>query len=161
MEYIQRPKGGPCVFCELFARPAEDRRAGLVLLVTPHALVCLNKYPFAACHLLVAPRTHTGSLEDLPGEEYHATMDLVRECATRLRVAVAAQGLNVGLNQGKAGGAGIAEHLHVHVVPRWAGDQSFMPVVADTRVMPEHLDASWERLAPAFADLQREIATPR
>ncbi|HZU98103.1 MAG TPA: HIT domain-containing protein [Planctomycetota bacterium] len=127
-----------------------------MLLVQPHALVCLNRYPFVASHLLVAPRRHVSDLDALPDEEYEATMDLVREAASRLRRATSAEGLNVGLNLGKAAGAGIADHLHAHVVPRWVGDGNFMPVVAGTHVMPEYLDQSWQRLEPFFADLAGE-----
>ena len=112
-----------------------------MLLVQPHAFVCLNRYPFAACHLLVAPRRHVSDLAALPDEEYDATMRLVRD-ARRLPASAPreAEGFNVGFNLGKAAGAGIAEHLHAHVVPRWNGDSNFMPVLADVRVMPEHLD---------------------
>jgi ATP adenylyltransferase len=161
MEYVQGPKGGPCVFCELSSAPPEAYRESLVLLVQPLALVCLNKYPFIASHLLVAPRRHASSLEDLPADEYTATMALVRESAIRLKRATSAEGLNVGINMGGAAGAGIADHLHVHALPRWNGDHNFMPVVADTRVMPEYLDASWLRLAPFFADLPGEHPIPR
>jgi len=153
MEYIAGPKGGPCIFCDFGSAPGEWYRRKLVLLVQPQALVCLNRYPFTASHLLVSPRRHAATLEDLPVEEYAATMALVRDTATRLRLATGAEGLNVGMNLGKAAGAGIAEHMHVHVVPRWTGDQNFMPVIADARVMPEYLDESWSRLRPFFADL--------
>ncbi len=153
MEYVQGPKDGPCIFCGFSTAQPEEYRENLVLLVQPHALVCLNKYPFAAAHVLVAPRRHVSTVGDLPVDEYTATMDLVREAVVRLKAATGAEGMNVGINMGKAAGAGIADHLHVHVVPRWTGDHNFMPVVADTRVMPEYLDQSWARLAPVFADL--------
>ena len=156
MEYIAGPKGRPCIFCDFASAPAESYRDKLVLLVQPQALVCLNRYPFTTSHLLVAPRRHTATLHDLPAEEYAATMALVRDSASRLQLATGAEGLNVGINLGKAAGAGIAEHLHAHIVPRWAGDQNFMPVIADVRVMPEYLDESWLRLRPLFADLPGE-----
>jgi ATP adenylyltransferase len=156
MEYITRPKGGPCIFCRFASAPREDYRASLVLLVQPQALVCLNKYPFASSHLLVAPRRHVSGIEELPIDEYAATMELVRESAVRLKAATQAEGLNLGLNLGKAAGAGIADHLHAHVVPRWNGDHNFMPMLADIRVMPEYLDQSWLRLVPFFADLAGE-----
>jgi ATP adenylyltransferase len=158
MDYVLGPKGGPCIFCSFAAAPPAAYRENLVLLVQPFALVCLNKYPFVASHLLVAPRSHVSNLEDLPVDEYAATMALVREAAERLKRATSAEGLNVGINLGKAAGAGIADHLHAHVLPRWIGDHNFMPMVADTRVMPEYLDASWLRLAPFFADLPGEHA---
>jgi ATP adenylyltransferase len=152
MEYILRESGaGACVFCSALAG-GETKR---VLARQEHAFVILNKYPFSAGHILVVPRRHVGDLGDL-GEgdgEAAALFALVRQSVARLRKAVSAQGLNVGFNLGKAAGAGIAEHLHAHIVPRWNGDTNFLPVVADVRVMPEHLDATFERLAPHFADL--------
>ncbi len=156
MEYILGPKGGACIFCDFAAAPPEAYREKLVLLVQEHALVCLNKYPFAASHVLVAPRRHVSDIGALPSEEYDATMRLVRETVARLRMATRAEGVNVGLNLGKAAGAGIEEHLHAHAVPRWSGDSNFMPVLADVRVMAEHLDDSWKRMAPLFADLPGE-----
>jgi len=92
-----------------------------------------------------------GDFAELSEEESDALFRLVRESVARLRKAVSAHGLNVGFNLGKSAGAGIAEHLHAHIVPRWNGDTNFMPVLADVRVMPEHLDATYERLAPHFA----------
>jgi ATP adenylyltransferase len=156
MEYILGPKGGPCIFCDFASAPRETYREKLILLVQPLALVCLNKYPFAAAHLLVAPRAHAADVADLPPEDYDATMRLVRDAVVRLRRATHAEGVNVGINLGRAAGAGIEEHLHAHAVPRWSGDSNFMPVVADVRVMPEHLDQTWQRLVPYFADLPGE-----
>lgn len=156
MEYILGPKGGPCIFCDFVAAPPASYREKLVLLVQPHAFVCLNKYPFAACHLLVAPRRHVSDLAELPDEEYEATMRLLRDAVACLKSATHAEGFNVGMNLGKAAGAGIAEHLHAHAVPRWTGDSNFMPVLADVRVMAEYLDTSWQRLVPLFADLPGE-----
>jgi ATP adenylyltransferase len=153
MEYILGPKGGACFFCDYAAAAPETYRENLVLVVQPHALVCLNRYPFAASHLLVAPRRHTSSLDQLTSEEYDATMRLLRESVVRLRMATRAEGFNVGFNLGKVAGAGVEEHLHGHVVPRWAGDSNFMPVIGDVRVMPEYLEDSWERLVGYFADL--------
>jgi ATP adenylyltransferase len=160
MEYVLGPKGAPCVFCQLASAPHERHRELLVLAVQAHAFVCLNKYPFASSHLLVASRRHVADVEALSAEEYSAMMGLAREVIGRLRQATRAEGLNVGLNLGKAAGAGIADHLHAHVVPRWVGDSNFMPVIADIRVMPEYLDETWLRLQPFFADLSREHARP-
>jgi ATP adenylyltransferase len=121
--------------------------------VQAHAFLCLNRYPFAASHLLVVPRRHVADIVELSSAEYDATMNLLREAVQRLRHATNAEGLNVGLNLGAAAGAGIADHVHAHIVPRWRGDTNFMPILADVRVMPEYLDESWQRLAPAFSDL--------
>ena len=145
MEYILGDKTGACVFCK-----ADDE---LLLGRREHAFVCLNKYPFAAGHLLVVPNLHVSGLEELEPAMADAFFRLVRESVARLRRAVSPDGVNVGINLGKAAGAGIAEHLHAHVVPRWNGDTSFMPVIADVRVMPEYLATTRERLRPFFADL--------
>jgi ATP adenylyltransferase len=160
MEYILGSKARTCFFCEYAAAPPESFREKLILVVQPHALVCLNRYPFAASHLLVAPRRHTSSLDDLTAEEYDATFRLLRDATARLKKAARPEGFNVGLNLGKMAGAGIEEHLHAHVVPRWAGDSNFMPVIADVRIMPEHLDESWQRLEPFFADVPGEHPAP-
>lgn len=148
MDYILGPTAGECVFCAFPAR--DDHRKDLVLAVGAHAFVVLNRYPFAAGHLLVVPRRHVADLGDLPDEEADALFRLLRSSVSRLRDATSPHGVNVGFNLGKAAGAGIAAHLHAHVVPRWDGDTNFMPVLADVRVMPEHLDATWQRLAPHF-----------
>jgi ATP adenylyltransferase len=154
MEYILGPKGeGACIFCGFAQAEPRDFRRELVLLVQDEALVCLNRYPYAPSHLLVAPRMHVAEPGDLGPGAYDATMRLLREATVRLREATRCQGMNVGFNVGVAAGAGIADHLHAHVVPRWSGDNNFMPVLSDVRVMPEHLDASWARLAPLFRDL--------
>jgi ATP adenylyltransferase len=148
MDYILGPKGGPCVFCQ----PSED----LLLAMQPRAFVCLNKYPFAAGHLLVVPKRHVSALSDLEDDEADAFFRLLRATVARLRAALSPEGVNVGMNLGKAAGAGIAEHLHAHVVPRWTGDTNFLPVMTDVRVMPEYLEATRARLAPHFTDLTRE-----
>jgi ATP adenylyltransferase len=156
MEYILGPKAGECVFCRYASRGA--LREDGVLVSQPNAFVCLNKYPFASGHLLVVPRRHTSELHELTDEEYSATMALLRDTVAVLKVGLRPEGFNVGFNLGKVAGAGIAEHLHAHVVPRWAGDTNFMPVLASTRVMPEHLDATWARLRPYFDSVPGEKA---
>lgn len=154
MEYILGPKQrDACVFCVGAAATEEELRERLVVVRTAHAQVMLNRYPFAAAHLLVIPHKHTSALEELESEEHDALFRLVRATVERLKRAVKCEGLNVGLNLGAPAGAGIAEHLHVHVVPRWSGDTNFMPVLADVRVVPQALDATRAHLAPYFADL--------
>jgi ATP adenylyltransferase len=153
MEYVAGPKSGACIFCDFASADPAEYREKLVLVVGEHGLVCLNRYPFTTSHLLVAPRRHVADVGDLAVEEYDAVMRLVRDATVRLRKATGAEGMNVGFNLGRAAGAGIADHLHGHIVPRWAGDSNFMPVVADVRIMPEYLDASWARLAPAFEEV--------
>src|SRR6185312_2978615 len=117
----------------------------------------LNRYPFAAGHLLVVPHAHVDALEALPDDVHDALFRLVRESVARLRRAVRPEGVNVGCNLGEAAGAGVKEHLHVHVVPRWSGDTNFMPVLADTRVVPQALDETREHLLPYFSDIPGNV----
>lgn len=147
-----RPGATGCFFCD---NPNEQPtlRETLVLVVQPHAAVCLNRYPFAPGHLLVAPRRHVADLADLDEEEFAAVMALLRDSAVRLRRAASCEGMNVGFNLGKVAGGSVSDHLHGHIVPRWNGDLNFLPVIADVRVMPEYLDETWARLYPAFSDL--------
>jgi ATP adenylyltransferase len=145
MEYILEKKGGACVFCD----PAPE----LLVASQANAFVCLNKYPFAAGHLLVVPKRHVSELSALSDEEADSFFRLVRASVARLQKAATPDGVNVGLNLGKAAGAGIAEHLHAHIVPRWNGDTNFLPVVAGVRVMPEYLQTTRDRLSPYFSDL--------
>jgi ATP adenylyltransferase len=154
MDYILGQNQAPgCFLCDHPKLEPATFRENLVLLVQPHAFVCLNRFPFTTSHLLVAPLRHAADIEDLAPEEYDALMTLLRESSIRLRRAVSCEGMNLGFNLGKVAGAGVPGHVHGHVVPRWNGDTNFMPVLADVRVMPEYLDSAWCRLLPAFADL--------
>jgi ATP adenylyltransferase len=150
IDYILGPKGGGCVFCEYASHDVSMLREDLVLVMQAHAFVCMNRYPYASGHLLIVPRRHVSGLGELSTEEYDATMRLLRDAVACVEVAMRPGGVNIGVNVGQAAGAGIADHLHAHVVPRWVGDANFMPVVADTRVMPEYLDKTWQRLRAAF-----------
>jgi ATP adenylyltransferase len=156
MEYILGPKdpSRACIFCGIAEASADERRARLVVAVTPRAFVVLNRYPFAAGHIMVVPHAHVASLEDLEPADHDNLFRLVRDSATRLKKALRAEGLNIGINLGPAAGAGVAAHLHVHIVPRWSGDTNFMPVLADVRVMPQALDATLDHLERHFADLE-------
>jgi ATP adenylyltransferase len=154
MEYIQAPKkDGPCIFCRVREAGADERRERLVLCVAERAFVMLNRYPYAAGHLLVMPFGHAADLGDLADDDYDALFRLVRAAVERLRRAVQCPALNVGINLGVAAGASIHEHLHVQIVPRWEGDNNFMPVIAGTRVIPQALDETLAALRPHFADL--------
>lgn len=160
MEYVLSPKKpDECVFCGIAAASEEERRARLVVCVTEHAAVMLNRYPFAAGHLLVIPHAHVAAPEELGEPVHDALFRLVRDAAVRLRRAVRAEGLNIGVNLGPVAGAGIAAHLHVHIVPRWSGDMNFMPVLADVHVVPQALAATRAHLEPHFADLAAKAPT--
>jgi len=153
MAYIRGPKPTGCIFCEYPSDGPAHFRERLILCERPHGFVILNRYPFAAGHLMVVPRRHTSDLVGLDTAEHSALFDFVRDASTALRSASNADGLNIGINLGASAGAGMAEHLHVHVVPRWPGDQNFMPVVADARVIPEALEETYARLLPYFVPL--------
>lgn len=148
MQFIEAPKEPGCIFCRL---PAEERdRENLIVARSAHSFAILNRYPYTSGHVMVVPRQHTNELSALPPEAWNDLTELLRRCDRALRGAYKPQGMNVGMNLGQAAGAGIAEHLHWHLVPRWAGDNNFMPVVADLRVVIEHLDATWLRLTEAL-----------
>jgi ATP adenylyltransferase len=159
MEYILGPKGpaDACIFCGVAGASAEEKRARLVVASTERAFVILNRYPFAAGHILVVPHAHASGLEDLDPDDHDALFRLARASSTRLRKALKAEGFNIGLNLGAVAGAGIAAHLHIHIVPRWSGDTNFMPVLADTRVIPQALEATREHLERHFADLTESL----
>jgi ATP adenylyltransferase len=158
MEYILGKRAEECIFCAFPTRGAARFREDLVLVVQLQAFVVMNRYPFASAHLLVVPRRHVSAMEELSPEEWAAMSALLRESVAALKSAVKPDGVNVGFNLGKAAGAGIADHLHAHVVPRWVGDSNFMPVIADVRVMPEYLDDAWRTLRPHFEPIAGEKA---
>lgn len=149
LEYILVEKPQGCIFC-LDDDPARDRER-LVLHRTLLSLVMLNRYPYTNGHLMVAPRRHTADMDTLADEEMLDLFRTVRLCRSVLQQEASPQGYNIGLNLGRAAGAGVEEHLHFHVVPRWNGDSNFMTVVADLRVIPEGLLAAYDRLYPLFA----------
>lgn len=151
MDYILAPKDQKeCIFCGIDRASDDERKARLVVATTPRAFVMLNRFPFASGHLLVVPYDHTDSLELLDEEDYDALFRLVRQSTSKLRAAIKAEGFNIGINLGSCAGAGVASHVHVHVVPRWAGDTNFMPVVAETRVIPQALEETRDYLEPYF-----------
>jgi ATP adenylyltransferase len=124
---------GGCIFCDALA--SSDDRKNLILRRNPKAFLILNKYPYASGHVMVGINRHVGSLEETASEELGQAMELVQAAVRALGRAYAPEGFNVGLNQGRAAGAGVLNHLHIHVVPRWSGDTNFMPVIAETAVL--------------------------
>lgn len=149
MEYILADKPEGCILC--VASDSSGDRDRLILHRTESSFVMLNRYPYSNGHLMVSPFRHTASLEALMDEELLDLMQCARLCCSILADVASAQGFNVGINMGKTAGAGVDDHLHLHVVPRWAGDTNFMTVIGDMRVMPENLLASYDLLLPAFA----------
>jgi len=151
MEFIRSEKPKGCIFCEFPAAPPSQDRANLVVHRSAHAFTCLNRYPYNSGHLMVIPRAHVAELGSLSAEVHADLQEELRRAVAVLKKVYAPEGMNVGMNLGKAAGAGIADHLHWHVVPRWVGDNNFMPVLADQRVVVEALDEAWTRLSAGFA----------
>jgi ATP adenylyltransferase len=149
MDYVSGPKEEGCFFCA--AIESTDDAGNLVVARRPHALAILNRYPYNSGHVMVAPLRHVASLADLSPDERLGIMDLVTETTEVLEDEMHPDGYNVGINLGRAAGAGVPGHLHVHVVPRWIGDTNFMPVVGETMVLPEALETTQERLHRRFA----------
>lgn len=150
IESVRGPRG--CIFCEPVP-PIADRER-LILFRGRHVLVLLNRYPYAAGHLMVVPHAHRAKLHELEPEARAELFARVAESAEILEAVYACHGLNIGANIGSAAGAGFAEHLHFHVVPRWSGDVNFMTSVGEIRVIPTHLEHSYDRLLPAFQRLE-------
>jgi len=153
MEYLEAARGegaDGCVFCELLG--SEDAEGSRVLARDELAFVALAKYPYNPGHLLILPVRHTGELEDLTAPENASISAMMQRSLRALRETAGPHGFNVGLNLGSVAGAGIPEHLHWHVVPRWGGDTNFMPVVGQTRVLPELLAETYAKLAPRFVE---------
>lgn len=153
IEYILGPKPDECVFC-LPERTDEDE-ARLILYRGKNAFVVMNKFPYNNGHLMVTPYRHLSCLTQLSPKEHHEVADLVQACTDILLRIFTPDGINIGLNIGEAAGAGIQEHLHYHLVPRWNGDHSFMAVMSETMVIPEHLRSTYNRLKPHFAQLDQ------
>jgi ATP adenylyltransferase len=152
-----------CVFCNLIAAAdyamehgmaaEEAERAAKIVMRGQSCYICLNAYPYTSGHVMIVPFAHEGSLAALAAEAAQEMMALAQRTARALERAYSPDGINLGLNLGKAAGAGVAGHLHMHVLPRWVGDTNFMTVTAETRVLPEMLEQSWQRLRAAFAGI--------
>jgi len=133
-----------CIFCD--ALSTDDDRARFVLARGVHAFLLLNAFPYTSGHLMAAVNRHVGAATEARVDELADAMALVQRAILALGAEYRPDGYNIGINQGRAAGAGIEDHLHIHVVPRWNGDANFMPVVGEVRVLPETLDRTWARL---------------
>ena len=154
--YVGKAPAG-CIFC--FGRiGAAARRRRLVLNAGPLVLVMLNRYPYNNGHVMVAPRRHVASPELLTREERGEVGEVVARALQRLRAAYRPAGLNLGANLGRAAGAGIADHMHWHLVPRWEGDTNFMPVIGATRVLPQSLAQTYALLEPLFKTIDTDLS---
>jgi ATP adenylyltransferase len=148
LEYIRGPKAEECIFCR--AIESEDDEDNYVVHRGELAFVMLNAYPYNNGHVMVAPYVHEPTIETLDDATTLEMMQLVKRSIAALREVYRPEGFNIGINQGGAAGAGIEEHVHQHVVPRWRGDTNFMPVIGDVRVLPQSLSDSWKQLRSVF-----------
>lgn len=148
-----RERTDGCVFCEIAASISEKDSDNLVLHRGKTVFVLMNKYPYISGHLLVLPYKHTGSLSELSDEERNEMMGLTSSSMDIISNSIEPEGFNCGLNFGRAAGAGIVDHVHMHVVPRWVGDNNFLPVLGDTRSIPEYLEKTYEKLIDGFKQL--------
>lgn len=157
MDYILSEKPEACVLCvpkpgESGADMANDKTR-LVLYRGQDAFVMLNRFPYASGHLMVIPYRHAQDITDLNPDESREVMELAQLSCRVLRQTSNPDGLNLGVNLGQAAGAGIRDHVHLHVVPRWSGDSQFIAVLDEVRLIPEYLEKTWERLRPVFLEL--------
>ena len=154
MDYILSEKPSRCVFCEAVEAGEPHREENLLLHFGDLTVVMMNRFPYTHAHLMVMPKRHIARLDELTPAEHDEFFSLLVTAQVQLEKTLHPQGFNVGINLGEAAGAGIKDHLHVHIVPRWRGDTNFMPLLADTKVMPEHLSETYRQLQPYFLRLQ-------
>ena len=138
-----------CIFCKLRDDPGGDA-TNFVVHRAAHNLIVLNRYPYISGHLLIVPYEHVAELDAATKETTDELMDLTKRSQTALRDAYQPTGFNIGMNLGRSAGAGIADHIHIHIMPRWVGDTNFMSTVGETRVIPEDLSTTYEKLRTRF-----------
>ena len=138
-----------CIFCEAFQNPSNDEK-NFVLHRAGHNFIILNLYPYISGHLMIAPNAHLGEFGSASKETTDEMMDLAKRCQTALREVYDPDGFNLGMNLGRSAGAGVADHFHLHIVPRWNGDTNFMSTVGDTRVLSEDLPTTYRKLLSKF-----------
>jgi ATP adenylyltransferase len=158
MDYIWTPwryqyvkdanRNSTCVFCEIAA--SNDDESNLVVHRAQSNYVVLNRFPYTSGHVMVIPYQHVATLEEAPSEAVAEMMTLTRRLETVLRKIYQPSGVNIGMNIGEAAGAGVAGHIHMHILPRWVADSNFITVVGETRILPEDLSETWKRLRNGF-----------
>jgi ATP adenylyltransferase len=164
MEYISRGEGDDtsgCIFCDLPAADEDQDEANHLLTRGQVSFALLNAFPYNPGHLMVVPYRHVGDYEELTAEELAEMTALVGAAIRAMREESGPHGFNLGMNLGQVAGAGIADHLHLHLVPRWGGDTNFMPVVGQTKVLPELLNETYRRLRPWLAKAGERLSGPR
>ena len=156
IEYIRSPKHDGCIFCDF---PKENRdKERLILYRGEHCFIIMNNYPYNPGHVMIAPYRHVGKWEDLTDQELLEMMQLSQLVIKALKKTMNPHGFNMGVNLGRVAGAGIDDHVHLHIVPRWNGDTNFMPVIADTKVIPESLEEAYDELKAAIDEIVEETS---
>lgn len=151
MEYVGAPKTKGCILCHAYT--AHTDRQGWIIHRLSQAFLILNTYPYNPGHMMVATSRHVARFDDLEAAERLDVMEGIALGTRTLEHSMRPDGFNIGANLGRVAGAGVEDHLHVHLIPRWTGDTNFMPVLADVKVIPEHLEATYEKLRTAVRDL--------
>jgi ATP adenylyltransferase len=144
-------KVGHCIFCAAQQNPADDEK-NFVLYRGTHNFIILNAYPYISGHMMIAPNAHLGELDLAPPDVSNELMHLAKRCQGALREVYQPEGYNLGMNLGRVAGAGIVDHIHLHILPRWGGDTNFMSTIAETRVLPEDLPTTYRKLREKFQD---------
>jgi ATP adenylyltransferase len=142
-------EGAGCILCEVQKNPDDDEK-NFLLYRASHNFVILNLYPYISGHLMIAPYAHVGEFDSAPKDATDEMMDLAKRCQSALREVYHPQGFNIGMNLGRAGGAGIPDHIHLHIMPRWTGDTNFISTVGETRVLSEDLPTTYRKLREKF-----------
>jgi len=152
MSYILSQRSNGCIFCE---KPRENKdKENYILSRDKHGFAILNAFPYNNGHLMIAPYRHVPNIEDLSDEEFLSIFSLLKRWVEVIKMELKPDGFNIGMNIGKAAGAGIEGHIHIHVVPRWIGDVNFMPVISETKVISEHLDVTYEKLVAGWRRME-------
>jgi ATP adenylyltransferase len=153
MGYLTQEPDPGCIFCD---KPKENSdEKNLILFRGRESFVIMNLYPYSNGHLMIVPYLHTADVDEIPPSAALEMFELLKRCRFALSECMRPQGFNVGINMGRVAGAGIHEHVHTHIVPRWNGDTNFMPILAETKVISENITDSYRRLYPIFNDLHR------
>lgn len=147
-EYIRNPDNYSCIFCK--ASKGKNDKTCYVLLRGEHTFVMMNIFPYNNGHVMIAPYKHTGDLQELNLDEMNELISYTQIWEAAIREAMNPQGFNIGMNIGRVAGAGVEDHLHIHVVPRWSGDTNFMPVIGETKVIPMNLDEAYDLLKSTY-----------
>lgn len=148
MEYIEKGGKDSCIFCDVFKENNDEKN--LILIRSIHSFLILNRYPYNNGHLMVVSNLHKKEIEEFNNDELLDIFSLLSKGIQVLKKVLSPQGFNIGINLGEVAGAGVKDHFHIHIVPRWQGDTNFMPLLSETKVISEHLRTTYNKLLPHF-----------